>query len=157
MACCQIDIWPGKQRPRKLIRTDRGISCGCWQTICNEYLVSISYVQGVPQLYVLNYIVRIPFVHNFKNWVSKDLLETKRTKVHLKILLMKTSENNFICLPVFCLILCLMKALKNFEKVSILKIWELVSLVGVKTHFCKIALKWCISDMKKIFVANIMM
>ena len=52
----------------------------------------------------------------------KDLLETKRTKVYSKILLMETSENNFIFLPVFYLIICLMKPLKNFGKIAILKI-----------------------------------
>jgi hypothetical protein len=34
-----------------------------------------------------------------------------------------------------------MKASKYFGKIVILKIWELVSLGGAKTHFGKIALK----------------
>ena len=37
-----------------------------------------------------------------------------------------------------------MKAQKNFEKITILKIWELVFLGDVKTHFGKLAMKWCI-------------
>ena len=52
--------------------------------------------------------------------------EMKMTKIYLKILLMKSSRNNFIFLPVFYLIMCLMKAPKNFEKIVILKIWELM-------------------------------
>ena len=52
---------------------------------------------------------------------------------------MKSSGNNFIFLPVFYLIICFMKAQKNFWKIIILKIWELVSLVGAKTHFGKLA------------------
>ena len=54
---------------------------------------------------------------------------------------MKRSENNFIFLPAFYLIMCLMKAQKNFEKIAILKIWELVSFWGVKIHFGKLPLK----------------
>ena len=37
-----------------------------------------------------------------------------------------------------------MKASKNFWKITILKIWELISLRGLKTHFGKLALKRCI-------------
>ena len=33
---------------------------------------------------------------------------------------------------------------KNFEKIAILNILEMVSFWGVKTHFSKRALKWCI-------------
>jgi hypothetical protein len=44
-------------------------------------------------------------------------------------------------LPVFNLIMCFIKAQKNFGKLTILKIYELLSLGGVKTHFGKLALK----------------
>jgi hypothetical protein len=37
-----------------------------------------------------------------------------------------------------------MKALKNFEKIAILKTQELVSFLGAKTHFGKLTLKQCI-------------
>ena len=57
---------------------------------------------------------------------------------------MKSSESNFIFLPVFYLIMWVMKASKNFGKTTILKIWELISSGGLKTHFGKLALKWCI-------------
>ena len=67
-----------------------------------------------------------------------------RTKVSYKILLMKSSGNHFIFLPVFYLIMWVMKASKNFGKIAILKIWELISLWDVKTYFGKLALKWCI-------------
>ena len=40
-----------------------------------------------------------------------------------------------IFFPAFCPIMFLMKPPKNFEKIAILKIWELVSFWGVKTHF----------------------
>ena len=51
---------------------------------------------------------------------------------------MKSSENNFIFLPAFYMIMCIMKAPKNFEKIAIMKIWELVSFWGVKAHFAKL-------------------
>ena len=59
-------------------------------------------------------------------------------------LLVKSSENDFIFLPAFYLIMCIMQAPKNSEKIAILKILEEVSFWGVKTHFGKLALKWCI-------------
>ena len=81
---------------------------------------------------------------------SKLRLETKETNVSPKNLLVKSSGNNFIFLPVFNLIICVMKASNNFGKIAILKIWELISLGVVKTHFGKLALKWCIFRHEKI-------
>ena len=67
---------------------------------------------------------------------------------------MKISRNNFIFLLAFYLIMCLMKAPKNFEKIAILKTQELVSFWGVNTHLGKLALKWCIfrHENKKILI-----
>ena len=47
---------------------------------------------------------------------------SKVTKVYSKISLMKSSENDFIFVPAFYLVMSLMKAPKNFEKIAILKI-----------------------------------
>ena len=68
----------------------------------------------------------------------------RETKVSSKKSLVKSSENYFIFLPAFYLIMCPMQALKNSEKIAILKILEQVSFWGDKTHFGKLALKWCI-------------
>ena len=57
-----------------------------------------------------------------------------------KNVIVEKFRKQFNFLPVFALIMCFMKAPKNFVKVAILKIWELVSLEGVKTHFGKLAL-----------------
>ena len=84
-------------------------------------------------------------------WIHKLRSEMNQTKVSPKILLMKSSGNNFIFLPVVYLIMWVMKASKNFGEIAILKIWELISLGGVKTHF-KLALKWCIFRHEKINV-----
>ena len=40
-----------------------------------------------------------------------------------------------LVLPAFYLIMCLMKSPKNFEKIPILKMWELIFFLGVKIHF----------------------
>ena len=72
---------------------------------------------------------------------SKLCFETKMTKVYSRNLFMKSSKDNFIFLLVFHLIMCLMNAAKNFGNIAILKICELISLGGVKTHFGKLALK----------------
>ena len=53
--------------------------------------------------------------------LHKLYFETKSTKLYSKMLLVKSSENNFVFLPVFYLIMWLMKALKNFGKIAILK------------------------------------
>ena len=64
---------------------------------------------------------------------------------YLQIFLTKDSGNNFIFLSAFYLIMWVMKPSKNFGKIAILKIWELISLGCVKTYFGKPALKWYIS------------
>jgi hypothetical protein len=46
----------------------------------------------------------------------------KSTKLYLKILLVKISENRFIFIPAFDLVMCPIKAPKNFEKIAILKV-----------------------------------
>ena len=43
-------------------------------------------------------------------------------------------RKQFHFLPAFSLIMCLMKAAKNLGKIAFLKILDLVSLEGVKTH-----------------------
>ena len=52
----------------------------------------------------------------------KLCFEMKSTKLYSKMFLVESSENNFVFLPVFCLIMWLMKASKNFGKMAILKI-----------------------------------
>ena len=54
---------------------------------------------------------------------------------------MKSSKKYSILLLPFYLIMCLMKSSKNFEKVPILKIWQLISFWSVKTHFGETSLK----------------
>ena len=71
-------------------------------------------------------------------YLTRLCFETKSTKLYSKMLLVKSSENNFVFLPVFYLIMWLIKASKNFGKMSVLKICELISLGGVKTHFGKL-------------------
>ena len=49
-----------------------------------------------------------------------------------------------IFLPAYSLIMWFMRSSKNFEKIAILKISELVSFWSVKTYFSKTPQKWCI-------------
>ena len=73
-------------------------NCGVWSSI----LITVGEVASN-----LNGLFRLRF---------KDLSETKSTKVFSKVLLVKSSKNGFIFLPVFYLIMWFMKAQKNFEK-----------------------------------------
>ena len=62
----------------------------------------------------------------------------------------------FIFLPAFYLIIWLMTFSNNFEKISILKIWQLVFFWDVKIYFGKFLLKWCIFRHGKIWFSHIM-
>ena len=68
-------------------------------------------------------------------------MHKKTDKSVLKNCISKNSGNNFIFLPAFYLIMRFMNAQKNFGKITILKIRELVSLGVVKTYFGKLAMK----------------
>ena len=53
---------------------------------------------------------------------TKLCFETKSTKLYSKMLLVKSPANKFVFSPAFYLIMCFMKAPKNFGKRAILKI-----------------------------------
>ena len=57
---------------------------------------------------------------------------------------MESSEIVFIFLPLLYLIMWLKTSQKNFENIYIFEIWWLFFVKGVKTHFGKMPLKWCI-------------
>ena len=56
----------------------------------------------------------------------------------------ETFRNHFLFLPAYSLIIYVMRSPVNFEKIAILKIWQLVTFIGGKTHFGKTVLKLCI-------------
>ena len=66
-------------------------------------------------------------VYSLKKLVSKDWGPKKVTFYFPIFYLVKSSKKYLILLPAFCLIMWLMKLPKNFEKIAILKIGELVS------------------------------
>ena len=98
---------------------------------------------------ILFYIFDLKWKKSVVETVVQDLLKVERkdwskmkmTKDFSKISLIKSSKYNFIFLPAFYLIICPMKAPKNFGKIAILKLWDMFSLGSPKTHFGKIALK----------------
>ena len=51
---------------------------------------------------------------------------------------MKSCKSYLFFSSAFYPIMCLMKSPKNFKTIAILKIWQLVSFWGVKTHFGEI-------------------
>ena len=80
-------------------------------------------------------LVAIFFTSETKRDFDFSLSAFKWHKSIIKNFLMKSSEIVFIFLPAFYLIIWLMTSLNNFEKISILKILELVFFWGVKTDF----------------------
>ena len=94
---------------------------------------------------------------NFKKKKKRYSLSAfKCHKSNIKNLLMKSSEIVLIFLPAFYLIIWLMKSLKNFEKISFLKIWQMVFFWGAKIYFGKFLLKWSIFRSGKIWFSQIM-
>ena len=93
------------------------------------------------------------FMHNITFllalWLNYSLSGFKWHKSNFKNLLMKSSEIVFIFLPAFYLIIWLITSPKNSEKISILKIWQLVFFRVVKLCFGKFLLKWCIFRLEK--------
>ena len=64
-------------------------------------------------------------------------IENERDNVYSKFLLMKSSKKYLIFSSACYLIIWLMRSPKNFGKIDILNILQLVFLSGVKTHFGK--------------------
>ena len=82
-------------------------------------------------------------IAEFCSFFKYSLNTFKCHKSNIKNLWMKSSEIVFIFLPAFYLIIWLMTSPKNFEKIFILKICQLVFFWGVKIYFGKFLLKWC--------------
>ena len=72
--------------------------------LCNKKFCSLNPVRISIYVHTIDYCTKI------------------ETKVSSKILLVKSSKNNFIFQPAFYLIMCLMKASKNFEKIADMEI-----------------------------------
>ena len=70
-----------------------------------------------------------------KNHCSYSPFTYKCHKSNIKNSLMKSSDIVFIILPAFYLVIWLMTSPKNFEKMSILKIWQLIFFWCVETNF----------------------
>ena len=83
-------------------------------TLCTQYYKKLFRCLQLTQYCILPAIFR----------TTKLCFETKSTKLFSKMLLVKSSDDNFIFLPVLYLIMWLMKASKNFGKIAILKIWS---------------------------------
>ena len=96
-----------------------------------------------------------PRISNFLNLqlvfkvsdTRSNFINSDRKRIGQIILLIKNVRKQLYFLPVFCLIMWVMKDSKNFGKIDILKVWEQIFIGGGKTHFGKLAMKW---GMKKI-------
>ena len=120
-----------------MIRNLQKSRCGYfdtfWKILTNSLVNATSFYAN----FINTIFQNIPNPH-LTHVSTKLCFETKSTKLYTKMLLVKRSENNFVFSPVFYLIMWLMKASKSFGKMTILKIWELIFLGGVKTHFGKL-------------------
>ena len=86
----------------------------------------------------------LPSVRSVLKFEGAVVINSDRKPIGQKYIFNKKFRKSFYFLLVFYLIMCLMKAQMNFGKIAISKIWELISLGGVKTHFGKLVLEWCI-------------
>ena len=103
------------------------------------------------------FVVLVFYVMRTLQDLKYSLNTFKWHKSNIEKSLMKSSETVFIFLSAFYLIIWLMTSPKNFEKISILKIWQLVFFWGVKIYFGKFLLKWCIFRHGKIWFSQIML
>ena len=104
----------------------------CWIGIST--LIMNSFNQIVHKMYLLLN----------KRYTQIDLKTGLAKRSQFTFLFSKKFRKYFILLPAFYLIMWLMKSPKSFEKIAILKIWQLVFFLGVKTYFGILPLKWCI-------------
>ena len=89
--------------------------------------------------FCLDLFIFIVFYH--KDWPGK------KVTIYFPIfyfLFCKKFRKYLILLSAFCLIIWLMKSPNSFEKIAILKIWQLFFILCVKTYFGILPLKWCI-------------
>ena len=82
-------------------------------------------------------------------WEGESIYSVMHKKTDKSMFNNVISEKFRKLLYFFTCIMYLMKAHKNFGKLTILKIWKLISLGGLKTHFGKLALEWCMK--KNVF------
>ena len=125
-------------KPRRFLRTKKTFVFHIFKSMKNHFtllqaLVYISRNSKKSKIPKLSHCAKHFFyivysIQTTKQFCFIVLSEKIDTKSYSKIVLVKGSENNFIFLPVFYLIMWLMKAPKSFGKIVILKIWELVSL-----------------------------
>ena len=95
------------------------------------------------------------YVHNFDVLGNIVCLNSNVTKLYLKKLLVKSSQNDFIFFPAFYLNMWVLTHQEIFKKYPFLKIWQLVFVWGVKTYFGKLTLKLCIfRHGKKLIFTN---
>ena len=111
-----------------------------WQGIVNSFSSNrVFWSQTHFIIYRPVHVILSKPYHNFRpleaNEITYSLNTFKWHKSNIKNFLMKSSKIVFIFLPAFYLIIWLMISLKNFGKISILKIWQLVFFWGVKTYF----------------------
>ena len=99
------------------------------------------------------------------NWIVQETCQSRSySKVVHKLCSVKKDtklnqvfclfRNHFHFLPGFYLILWLMTSLNKFEKITILKKWQLVFFWGIKTYFDILPLKWCFFRHEKINILN---
>ena len=100
-------------------------------------LFNLIFTTGPKTMYAWNRSIFPKYA--FKVWTIEN-----NTDLNSIFCLIKNSKIDFIYLPAFYLIMWLMTSSKNFEKIIILKKWQLVFFWGVKTYFGEIPLKWCI-------------
>ena len=81
------------------------------------------------------------------------LVRKKYDSIIFKKIIREKFRNQLKFLSVFYHIMCLMKAFRSFGKIAILKIWELVSLVGILSLFG--VMHFHFSGMKKNILTNV--
>ena len=128
------------------------VQIGTWICVCNSHNENGTHLELIP---FDCFIIFFPIVPEVLQLIY-TLIQYKGYTSKFKFFDGVQFRKYFISLPAFYLIIWLMKSPKNFEKTSILKIWQLIFFRAVKTQFGEISLKSCIFRQDKNWFSPIL-
>ena len=102
-----------------------------WEPFTNSFLIYDSSL-------------KLKLTQLIANFISKVCTLKNNTNLNPIFCLLKSSKIDSIFSTAFHLIIWVIASTKNFEKIAILKIWQLDFFRGFKTYFGVLPLKWCI-------------
>ena len=130
---------------RSIIDLEDAAECSssCWvMRCCSCNYLKVLWTRAYCYLIVTIALIDLTVIY----LLPKVCSVKKDTKLNQVFCIIKSWEIISISLPEFYLIIWLMTSPKNFEKIPILKTWQLVFFWGIKTYFGILPQKWCMKN-----------